>query len=67
MLIKLDTSTTDRKQITVKQLKINQVERNIQKSHLNIDAHDLLCTSSYKITLKNKTLPSICKLQHRIK
>lgn len=35
MLIKLDTSTTDRKQITVKQLKINQVERNIEKSHLN--------------------------------
>lgn len=33
--MKLDTSTTDRKQITVKQLKINQVERNIEKSHLN--------------------------------
>lgn len=44
MLIKLDTSTTGRKQITVKQLKINKVERNIQKSRLNIDAHDLLCT-----------------------
>lgn len=35
MSIKLDKSTTDRKQITVKQLKINQVERNIEKSHLN--------------------------------
>lgn len=35
MLIKLDTSTTDRKQITVKQFKINHVERNIEKSHLN--------------------------------